>query len=461
MGFNLDHNDLASILSELPSTQLEQIVLNQAVLIQQLQTPVELLEKEVLELKQRPPLSTAPFRRKKEELSQSPQKPGQKKGHPGTFRQPPPPTEIIDVPLEYCPHCFSEVEHLKYHTQTIEELPVLEVQVIQIKTHSGFCPKCQKKVRSVHPWQSSKAQGAASTSLGPRAVALAIELQSRFNLTKSKTCAILKEFLGIRLTPGGLVDLSHRMAAKLNPEYQQLLHEVQHSSHIHADETGWYVGTPGNQLCVFTNKFVTLYHIARTRNREMVKRILGDYQGVLITDCLSIYDEVNPLQQKCYSHHLKAIKEALPKSPSGFSHYLEELKLMLQTAMTLKTLQAEMKSSEFSAKIQGLEQWATNLLKLENRTAPLQPEEESVRQRLFKQRDHLFEFLKHPEVEATNNQAERQLRPAVIARKLSCGNRTDKGAQTWEVLASLAVTSAQRNQSFKDLIKNAVYRSSP
>ena len=191
----------------------------------------------------------------------------------------------------------------------------------------------------------------------------------------------------------------------------------------------------------------------------MVKRILGDYQGVLITDCLSIYDEVNPLQQKCYSHHLKAIKEALQKSPSGFSHYLEELKLLLQTAMTLKTLQTQMKPADFSAKIQHLEQWAANLLSLENRTAPLQPEEETVRQRLFKQRDHLFEFLKHQEVEATNNQAERQLRPAVIARKLSCGNRTDKGAQTWEVLASLAVTSAQKNQSFKDLIKNAVYRS--
>lgn len=461
MGFNLDHQNLASLLSELPRAQLEQIVLNQAVLIQELQTRVELQAKEMLELQQRPPLSTAPFRRKPEELSQSRQRSGQKKGHPGNFRQPPPPTEIIDVPLEYCPDCFSEIEHLKHHTQTIEELPKIEVRVIQIKTQSGFCPQCQKKVRSVHPWQTSKAKGAASTSLGPRAVALAIELQSRFNLTKQKTCAILQEFFGIRLTPGGLVEVSHRMASKLKPEYQELLHEVQQSSHIHADETGWYVGTPGNQLCVFTNQFLTLYHIAKTRNREMVKRILGDYQGVLISDCLSIYDEVNPLQQKCYSHHLKAIKQALEKSPDGFSHYLEELKLLLQTAMTVKTLQTEMKPAEFSAKIQPLEQWAANLLNLENRTAPLSAAEETVRQRLFKQRDHLFEFLKHQEVEATNNQAERQLRPAVIARKLSCGNRTEKGAQTWQILASLAVTSAQRNQSFKDLIKNAVYRSQP
>ncbi len=45
---------------------------------------------------------------------------------------------------------------------------------------------------------------------------------------------------------------------------------------------------------------------------------------------------------------------------------------------------------------------------------------------LNKQRDHLFTFLDHEGVDATNNLAERQLRPAVIARKISCGNKTPK-----------------------------------
>ncbi len=223
----------------MPRTQLEEIVVNQASLIFKLQAQLEFLEKEICELNQRPPRSTAPFRRNPDELSQSPQKPGNKKGHPGHFRQPPTPTEIIDVPLEYCPDCFCQVEHLKHHTQTIEELPPIEVKVIQMNTQSGVCPKCSRKVRSSHPWQTSAAKGAASTSLGPTAVALALELQFRFKLSKTKTCAILAEFFGIHLTPGGLVNLSHRMAAKLRPEYQQLLRQVQQSSHIHADETLW------------------------------------------------------------------------------------------------------------------------------------------------------------------------------------------------------------------------------
>jgi transposase len=77
-----------------------------------------------------------------------------------------------------------------------------------------------------------------------------------------------------------------------------------------------------------------------------------------------------------------------------------------------------------------------------------QPQEESVRNRLYKQRDHLFTFLDHEGVDATNNLAERQLRPAVISRKISCGNKTAKGARTWQILASIAATCAQQAQSF-------------
>jgi transposase len=456
-----DPTKLSMVVTELARPQLEAIVLQQAALIQELQARLLQLEKKIEELADQPPTSTAPFRLPPHKRVTTRKKPGQKKGHPGNFRQASTPTEIIEVPLEYCPDCFAPVEHLKNHTQTIEELPVILPQVIQIKTQSGVCQKCKKKLRSSHPWQISKAKGAASTMLGPQATALALELNTRFHLTKAKTCAVLKEFFGLHLTRGGLVNLSHRIAAKLQPAFASLQREVQHSSHIHADETGWYVAAPGYSLCVFTNQALTLYHITKAKTSALIKQILGNYQGVLISDCLSIYDSVNARQQKCYAHHLKAIKEAGQKIPTGVSTYLAEVKLLLQTAMVVKTLQAELPAQEFQQRLRHLEVWADKLLLAEKRPEPLPPAEESVRQRLGKQRDHLFEFLKHKEVEATNNQAERQLRPAVIARKLSCGNRTEKGARTWEILQSLAVTSHQRNQSFKDLITASIFRLPP
>ena len=97
---------------------------------------------------------------------------------------------------------------------------------------------------------------------------------------------------------------------------------------------------------------------------------------------------------------------------------------------------------------QGLEGWADRLL------APgrQNPDEERVAKRLRKQRAHLFRFLYEEGVEPTNNRAERQPRPAVIARKLSCGNKTEHGKRTAEVLMSLLVTARQRGQAFANLV---------
>ena len=69
---------------------------------------------------------------------------------------------------------------------------------------------------------------------------------------------------------------------------------------------------------------------------------------------------------------------------------------------------------------------------------------------------HLFTFFDHPEVDPTNNLAERQLRPAVIARKLSCGNKTEAGRYTWQILSSLAATCSQRMHSFPHLVADAM-----
>lgn len=68
--------------------------------------------------------------------------------------------------------------------------------------------------------------------------------------------------------------------------------------------------------------------------------------------------------------------------------------------------------------------------------------------RMIKHRQHLLTFLYEEAVEPTNNAAERALRPAVISRKLSAGNRSPTGAHTHSVLASLAQTARQNGRNF-------------
>ena len=57
--------------------------------------------------------------------------------------------------------------------------------------------------------------------------------------------------------------------------------------------------------------------------------------------------------------------------------------------------------------------------------------------RLRRHRNDLFTFLDQPDVPFDNNAAERAIRPAVIIRKNSYGNRSDAGADSQAVLMSI------------------------
>ena len=58
--------------------------------------------------------------------------------------------------------------------------------------------------------------------------------------------------------------------------------------------------------------------------------------------------------------------------------------------------------------------------------------------------DELLTFLEPPNVPATNNHAEREIRPAVVMRKVIQGNRSDQGAKTQSVLMTLFRTLKRR-----------------
>ncbi|WP_406694574.1 transposase [Singulisphaera sp. Ch08] len=67
--------------------------------------------------------------------------------------------------------------------------------------------------------------------------------------------------------------------------------------------------------------------------------------------------------------------------------------------------------------------------------------------RLRRHRDDLFTFLDEPDVPFDNNHAERAIRPAVMIRKNSFGNRSERGADTQAVLMSVYRTLQQRGHA--------------
>lgn len=260
-----------------------------------------------------------------------------------------------------------------------------------------------------------------------------------------KSTQVLNQLLGLTLSPGGLSQALDRVAGQLKGDYEKTLETLRASEVIHTDETGWWVGGSGYTLWVYTNQNNTYYQVVSSRNRATAEAILSkDFKGILVSDCLAVYDGIEGEQQKCYAHHLKALSKALQSEAGKGSAYLLELRALLHTAMLLKLLQDGLPDDQRQALRRALEDSFEQLLASPSSLDNQGQQEEKVRERLHKQQEHLFTFLDHSAVDATNNLAERQLRPAVISRKLSCGNKTTNGANTWAILASLAAQKQSR-----------------
>jgi transposase len=203
-------------LESLDKASLIDLVLRQAEQIAGLQARLAALEQRLAEAERRAARGAAPFARPGHKRQPSPQRPGRKGGHEGVCRTRPPDEEVdrrIEVPLEQCPHCGDRLapETDQVVEQTIIEVPPVRPEVIRLLTHRNLCCGCGRHVASSHPLQVSGACGAAGTHLGARALALAASLVNGLGLTMRKTCAVLRELLGLAVSPGGLAQALARM----------------------------------------------------------------------------------------------------------------------------------------------------------------------------------------------------------------------------------------------------------
>jgi hypothetical protein len=389
----------------------------------------------------------APFRRREAKKIEESQKkrPGRPKGHPGANRAIPEHVDQeIEVKLTECPKCQGPVSDITPIRRYIEEIETLLPKVYQLLTYAGECLKCGS-VFSSHPLQTAPGPLGSKVQIGPRALAIAEELNKQYGLTMRKTCAVLRSLAGLRLTPGGLAQALQRAAGKVEPEYENLKEKVRNSPAVFADETSWWVGGPKWWLWTFTTDIATVYAVEKSRGTAVVTDMLGDdFGGMLVSDCLSIYDRPNYRKHKCIAHHQRAISEARASPEGAGSTYLRSWKWLLVVVAELSRARSTTDATLFEHQRARIESSVDELLRAE----PTNRAEQKIRNRLFKQRAHLLGCLYEPAAEATNNRAERALRPAVIARKVSCGNKTESGKRCWEILASLAATCHQAGDDF-------------
>ena len=94
-------------------------------------------------------------------------------------------------------------------------------------------------------------------------------------------------------------------------------------------------------------------------------------------------------------------------------------------------------------------------------TAPPLAAAERFAKHLANEFPAVFLFLCDPSIDATNWRAEQAIRPAVVTRKVCGGNRTRKGADTQQVLASVMRTASQRRLALRALFTTMLCARAP
>jgi transposase len=436
--------------------ELEAELARQHALNQRLQKQLERLQVEVEELKRAGKRQAAPFARRK--WVAHPQKPGRKAGR-GNFSHRPQPSlkqvhETKTAKLQGCPDCGGKLCEIHTHEQYVTDIPVVQVKTTRFVTFSGYCRACHKRVRSQHPEQTSQATGAAGVQVGPRAKALATDLKHRLGVSYGKVSEVLQDAFGLQVSRSGWCQSDQKLSNLARPVYEELLETIRQCSVVHADETGWRIGTLAAWLWVFTNREATVYTIRANRSSDVVIDILGqEFKGILASDCFLAYDDKRLrtwLKQKCLSHLLKDLKE-MKESKSGRAlQFARQMTTLLQEALALKRQKSSLDPFTFFQYAQDLEARLDALIAPQRRLRD--GDNARFARRLRKHRSHLLRFLYVEELDATNNLAERRLRPAVITRKTNGCNRTKPGAETHAILSSVLVTCHQHSIPILDYL---------
>jgi hypothetical protein len=376
----------------------------------------------------------------------NPKRPGRKKGKgPFERREIPPEGQIQDVsvPLEACPCCGGPLEDRGDHEHVQSDLPPPRPVHTRFRTQSGYCQRCRKRYQSRHPEQGSTAGGAAGVSVGPHAKAMAADLHHRLGVPFAKVADHIRTLSSLVVTPSAICQASQRLANKLDPVYEELIEAIRLCCVVHADETGWRIGTLSSWLWVFTSQRITVYDIDRSRGHEVVIKILGrDFKGTLASDCFLAYDHkdlAHWLKQKCFPHFLRKLKALETEKTKGAVRFPRDVSAVLRSALALKKEKPSLSVRTFRGRLKRIERRLDVLINADRNFT----DEDNRRfaKRLRKQRKHLFGFLHHEEVPADNNLAERKLRPAVVVRKTGACNKTPKGARAHARIASVLETA--------------------
>jgi transposase len=385
-----------------------------------LQKRIEELESQVKEIKS--------YIWKPNNQAAEPKKPGPPMNHrPNNRPVPKQIHRIVRLSLDECPDCGGVLSApVRTRKRYVEDIRPPEPMNTEYHVPYYWCTHCGKQV-------SPKPAGVVPRCrFGMRLMLLVTFLRYGMLLPLNKIAKELEVVYGIGISEGCLVDSMTRFRECLGPEFAGIREDVKRLALSHMDWTGWRKGGKTVWLWDFIGEKVSLLLIREGRGKGVIYEALGeDYAGISVSDCMPTARYLPWRQQKCWVHFLRYTRN-LDSEQGKLLH--ARLKNIYETAKSGKSSAEDLLGMTDGLKAIGLtEKRCLSMLK-----------------RLDKYRDSLFTFIERPGVPDNNNAAERGLRRSVVMRKITGGNRSDKGARNHEVIMSVMQTWEKQGLDFFD-----------
>ena len=365
-------------------------------------------------------------------------RPGAQPGHTGHFRIKSKPNRRIRINLDIneCPECHHSLRRKGTRKRIIEDIPVINADIIEYQLNRLYCNKCHRIYEPEIP------DALSGTTLSIRTMLTVAYFRIGMRMSIENVSSTMMNVFGISISEGEIQHILSQLSDSLGEEYSSLLQTIRDAPSRHMDSTSWKIsGNPYN-LWTFLTKSESIFAIRKSNGHEVPLEILADHNGTDIHDRHSAFEtfasKSKNHQQYCWSHIICDGKELE-------EFYGEEGGRIKRALQTIFHEAKEYHGHGTMKDVEKLHRDLTFLLDSHYEHAGCR---KFVKNLLKRKKEWLFQFVMNPDVEPTNNRAERGLRPSVIYRKTSGGSRTERGAEIYTRIYSIYYTSKLRGKNF-------------
>jgi IS1 family transposase len=261
-------------------------------------------------------------------------------------------------------------------------------------------------------------------------------LAVRYRMSRSKIQEFLMDWTLYELGTGTIDRCIREVGIACVPVVEKLVEQLQQADILHLDETHWYESGKLHWLWVAVTTKTAVFHIGSRRKEELSHLVQEAFMGWLVSDGYAVYRS-HLKRQRCVAHLIRkavAITGAINQKAAQIGQWiLDDLRELIATIASAS------EDNRLIRKLQARLRRACHLGKKADHQKL-----QALAKEIFNDWDAVVAFVHHPELPRTNNEAERALRHAVIARQIGFGTRTSEGSLAYSSLLSVIETCRLR-----------------